>query len=77
MRENRAPVAGGGSSGLAPRPLAEGQVGWQLYRIWYETESVHESPDYQTPRQCLIIGAGIGAAIRKVAARVGTHPKGK
>ena len=31
--------------------LAEGQVGWQLYRIWYETERVHESLDYQTPHQ--------------------------
>jgi len=28
---------------------AEGQVGWQLYRIWYETERLHESLDYQTP----------------------------
>jgi len=27
------------------------QVGWQLYRIWYETERLHESLDYQTPRQ--------------------------
>lgn len=36
--------------------LAEGQVGWQLYRIWYETERVHESLKYRTPRQCLVIG---------------------
>ena len=33
--------------------LAEGQVGWQLYRIWYEAERVHESLDYQTPYQRL------------------------
>ena len=31
--------------------LAEGQVGWQLYRIWYETERVHESLGYRTPQQ--------------------------
>ena len=31
--------------------LAQGQVGWQLYRIWHETERVHESLDYQTPQQ--------------------------
>jgi len=37
--------------------LAEGQVGWQLYRIWYETERVHESLDYQTPHQRLTDGA--------------------
>ena len=33
--------------------LAEGQVAWQLYRIWYEAERLHESLDYQTPRQRL------------------------
>ena len=37
--------------------LAEGHVGWQLYRIWYEAERVHESLDYQTPHQRLAIGA--------------------
>ena len=26
------------------------QVSWQLYRIWYENERVHESLDYQTPQ---------------------------
>jgi len=31
--------------------LAEGQVGWQLYRIWHEAERVHESLGYQTPHQ--------------------------
>ena len=31
--------------------LAEAQVGWQLYRIWYETERLHESLGYQTPQQ--------------------------
>ena len=30
--------------------LAEGQVGWQLYRVWYEAERVHESLGYQTPQ---------------------------
>ncbi|MBI3011449.1 MAG: transposase [Candidatus Omnitrophica bacterium] len=37
---------------------AEAQVGWQLYRIWYETERVHESLDYQTPHQRLTRGRG-------------------
>ena len=27
--------------------LAEDQVGWSLYRIWYETERVHESLGYE------------------------------
>jgi transposase InsO family protein len=36
--------------------LAEGQVGWQLYRVWYEADRVHESLGYQTPRQRLAIG---------------------
>ena len=31
--------------------LAEGQVGWQLYRIWYEAERLHESLDYDTPQR--------------------------
>lgn len=31
--------------------LAEGQVGWSLYRVWYEAERVHESLGYQTPQQ--------------------------
>lgn len=31
--------------------LAEGQVGWQLYRIWHETERLHESLGYETPQQ--------------------------
>jgi putative transposase len=35
--------------------LAEAQVGWQLYRIWYETERVHESLDYQTPRRRMVM----------------------
>ena len=35
--------------------LAEGQVGWQLYHIWYESERVHESLDYQTPHQRLAV----------------------
>lgn len=37
--------------------LAEGHVGWQLYRVWYETERIHESLDYETPRQHLTVGA--------------------
>ena len=37
--------------------LAQGQVGWQLYRIWHETERLHESLGYQTPHQRLHIGA--------------------
>ena len=36
--------------------LAEGQVGWLLYRLWYETERVHESLGYQTPSQRLSDG---------------------
>ena len=31
--------------------VPEGQVGWSLYRIWYEAERVHESLGYQTPHQ--------------------------
>ena len=31
--------------------LAQGQVGWQLYRVWYESERLHQSLSYQTPRQ--------------------------
>ena len=36
--------------------LAEAQVGWQLYRVWYETERIHESLDYRTPQQVLVEG---------------------
>ena len=35
--------------------LAEAQVGWSLYRIWYESERVHKSLGYQTPHQRLTI----------------------
>jgi len=35
--------------------LAEGQVGWSLYRIWYEAERVHESLGYQTPHERLAV----------------------
>ena len=38
--------------------LAEAQVGWQLYRIWYEAERVHESLEYRTPHQSLTNGSG-------------------
>ena len=34
--------------------LAEGQVGWSLYRIWYEAERIHESLDYQTPQRLTV-----------------------
>ena len=30
--------------------LAEGHVGWQLYRVWYEAERVHQSLGYRTPQ---------------------------
>ncbi len=30
--------------------LAEGQVGWQLYRVWYEADRVHQSLGYRTPQ---------------------------
>lgn len=30
--------------------LAEGQVGWQLYRVWYEAERIHQSLGYRTPQ---------------------------
>ena len=30
--------------------LAEAQVGWQLYRVWYEADRVHQSLGYQTPQ---------------------------
>lgn len=28
---------------------AEAQAGWKLYRVWYETERVHQSLRYRTP----------------------------
>lgn len=30
---------------------AEAKTGWELYRSWYETERVHQSLNYQTPKQ--------------------------
>ena len=33
-----------------PDTIFKDQVGWQFYRIWYETERIHESLDYQTPQ---------------------------
>ena len=30
--------------------LAEAQVGWQLYRVWYEADRVHQSLGYRTPQ---------------------------
>ena len=42
--------------------LAEAQVGWQLYRIWYETERVHESLHYQTPKQRMVTNRTAPAA---------------
>ena len=47
--------------------LAEAHVGWQLYRIWYETERVHESLGYQTPHQRLTDGATITRPCEVVA----------
>ncbi len=35
------------------RNITEARIGWELYRIWYETERVHQSLNYQTPRQVL------------------------
>lgn len=36
--------------------LAEAQVGWQLYRVWYEADRIHQSLGYQTP-QAVMHGA--------------------
>ncbi len=36
--------------------LPEAQVGWQLYRVWYEAERVHQSLGYRTP-QAVMHGA--------------------
>ena len=33
------------------RNNAEAKAGWELYRSWYETERVHQSLNYQTPKQ--------------------------
>lgn len=30
--------------------LSEAQAGWQLYRVWYEADRVHQSLGYQTPQ---------------------------
>ena len=45
--------------------LAEGQVGWALYRIWYETERVHESLGYQTPHQILAEGLQVAGSLSR------------
>ena len=53
---------------------AEGQVGWQLYRIWYETERVHESLGYQTPHGRVTQGAlsfGINGGVSSMRPEVG------
>lgn len=42
--------------------LAEGQVGWSLYRIWYETDRVHESLNSQTPHQRLTLMSRSGTS---------------
>jgi putative transposase len=31
------------------RNLAEGKAGWELYRVWYEHERLHQSLGYRTP----------------------------
>jgi len=33
------------------RNITEARIGWELYRVWHETERIHQSLDYQTPRQ--------------------------
>jgi len=33
------------------RNINEAKAGWELYRSWYETERVHQSLNYQTPKQ--------------------------
>mgnify|MGYP006266454069 CR=1 FL=1 len=33
------------------RNLAEGKAGWELYRIWYENERLHQSLGYRTPHE--------------------------
>jgi putative transposase len=30
--------------------LSEAQVGWKLYRLWYEAERIHQSLGYRTPQ---------------------------
>ena len=52
------------------RTLAEGQVGWQLYRIWYETERIHESLGYQTPQQRLGEAVSMKTAYHKTCGEV-------
>ena len=43
-----------------PDTIFKSQVVWQLYRIWYEMERVHESLGYQTP-QALAESTSLGA----------------
>ena len=33
------------------RDLTEARMGWELYRSWYETKRIHQSLNYQTPKQ--------------------------
>ena len=40
-----------------PDTIFKSQVGWKLYRIWYEAERLHESLGYQTPHERLTNGA--------------------
>jgi hypothetical protein len=55
---------------LAQCASAEGQVGWQLYRVWYETDRVHESLSYQTPHQCLGVQVTSGATAPRACLRL-------
>ncbi len=45
--------------------LAEAQAGWQLYRIWYEAERLHQSLGYQTPRQLAVTHQASGFVLSK------------
>ena len=50
--------------------LAEGQVGWSFYHIWYETERVHASLGYQTPRQRLAEGVSMKPGYHRACGEV-------
>lgn len=45
--------------------LAEAQAGWQLYRVWYEAERVHQSLGYRTPKQLAVTHAALGFVLSK------------
>jgi len=33
------------------RNIAEAKMAWELYRVWHENERIHQTLNYQTPRQ--------------------------